>query len=44
MKEYLVTAQEMKRYDANTIGEFGMPGLVLMERAALCTVEELQRA
>ena len=35
MKEYLVTAQEMKRYDANTIGEFGMPGLVLMERAAL---------
>ncbi len=44
MKEYLVTAQEMKRYDANTIGEFGMSGLVLMERAALCTVEELQRA
>lgn len=43
MKEYLVTAEEMKRYDANTMREFHMPGLVLMERAALCTVEELQR-
>lgn len=43
MKEYLVTAKEMKRYDANTMRVFRMPGLVLMERAALCTVEALQR-
>ncbi len=43
MKHYLVTASEMKRYDANTIEQIGIPGLVLMERAALVTVEELQR-
>lgn len=43
MKEYVVTAREMKRYDANTIELFKVPGLVLMERAALCTVEELKR-
>ncbi len=33
--EYLVTAAEMKEYDANTIQEIGIPGMVLMERAAL---------
>lgn len=43
MKQYLVTAEEMKRYDANTIERFHIPGLLLMERAALATVEELQR-
>lgn len=43
MKQYLVTAEEMKRYDANTVREYHMPGLLLMERAALATVEELQR-
>lgn len=43
MRHYLVTASEMKRYDANTIDKIGIPGLVLMERAALVTVEELQR-
>lgn len=32
---YLVTASEMRRYDANTIEEIGIPGMVLMERAAL---------
>ncbi len=32
---YLVSAEEMRRYDANTIGELGIPGMVLMERAAL---------
>lgn len=42
MKQYLVTAEEMKRYDAPTIERFHMPGLLLMERAALATVEELQ--
>lgn len=43
MKQYLVTASEMKRYDTNTIEQIGIPSLVLMERAALVTVEELQR-
>lgn len=43
MKQYLVTAKEMKRYDANTIEKFHIPGLLLMERAALVTVEELRR-
>lgn len=33
--QYLVTAQEMKEYDNYTIEEIGIPGLVLMERAAL---------
>lgn len=32
---YLVTAEEMRRYDANTIEKLGIPGMVLMERAAL---------
>lgn len=32
---YLVTAAEMKRCDQNTISQIGMPGMVLMERAAL---------
>ena len=33
--EYLVTAAEMKQYDSNTIETLGIPGMVLMERAAL---------
>ncbi len=37
--EYLVTAQEMKRYDYHTIHSLKIPGTVLMERAALKTVE-----
>lgn len=32
---YLVTAEEMRRYDANTIEKIKIPGMVLMERAAL---------
>ncbi len=32
---YLVTAEEMKEYDNNTIEKIGIPALVLMERAAL---------
>lgn len=32
---YIVTADEMKEYDNNTIGRIGIPALVLMERAAL---------
>lgn len=33
--KYLLTADEMRRYDANTIEHIGIPGMVLMERAAL---------
>ena len=32
---FLVTAEEMRRYDTNTIEQIGVPGMVLMERAAL---------
>lgn len=41
--KYLVNSEEMKRYDANTIERFHMPGLVLMERAAAAFVEELKK-
>lgn len=44
MKQYVVTASEMKRYDTNTIEKYHIPSLLLMERAALVTVEELERA
>ena len=44
MRQYLVTACEMKRYDGNTTEKYQIPSLVLMERAALVTTEELQRA
>lgn len=43
MKQYLVTAEEMKQYDTNTIEKFHLPGMLLMERAALVTVEEILR-
>lgn len=33
----------MKRYDTNTMEVFGIPSLVLIERAALAAVEELER-
>lgn len=36
---YLVTAEEMKEYDNNTIERIGIPGMVLMERAALAAME-----
>ena len=39
--KYLVTAAEMKRYDENTIEKIGIPGMVLMERAALAAFEAL---
>lgn len=44
--EYLVTAEEMKRYDKNTSEYFKIPPAVLMERAALAccqVIEERQR-
>lgn len=43
MKQYLVTALEMKKYDYNTIEKYHIPSLILMERAALVTVEEIHR-
>lgn len=33
--QFIVTAEEMKEYDNNTITHIGVPGMVLMERAAL---------
>ena len=39
---YLVTAQEMKQYDKNTIEYLGIPGPVLMERAALAAEDLLK--
>lgn len=33
--KYLVNSQEMKEFDKNTIEHFGIPSMVLMERAAL---------
>lgn len=39
--EYLVTAEEMQRYDANTIQHFKVPGIVLMEQAAMACLEEI---
>jgi len=41
--KYLVNSREMKTYDANTIEKLHMPGMVLMERAALSFVEELEK-
>lgn len=40
--EYIVTASEMKKYDKNTSSYFGISSLVLMERAALAVVEEIE--
>lgn len=37
----LVTPEEMRQMDAQTIEEIGLPGLVLMERAALGAVQSL---
>lgn len=41
--KYLVRKGEMKQYDTNTMEFFGMPSMVLIERAALAAVEELKR-
>ena len=40
--EYLVTAAQMKQYDSNTIETLGIPGMVLMERAALETFRAIE--
>lgn len=41
-REYLVTSEEMMTYDRNTIEVLGIPGMVLMERAALSAYEALK--
>ncbi|MDR3073088.1 MAG: NAD(P)H-hydrate epimerase [Clostridiales Family XIII bacterium] len=41
MGERTVTAKEMKQLDKSTIEHHGLPSLVLMERAALASVETL---
>lgn len=41
--EYLVTAEEMRRCDTNTIEKFHVPAVVLMERAALGIVEIIEK-
>ncbi len=40
--EILVTGSQMKQCDKNNIETFGMPSLVLMERAALGVAEEIE--
>jgi NAD(P)H-hydrate epimerase len=40
---YLVSGKEMKAIDKRTIEEFGIPSMVLMERAALAVFEEAER-
>ncbi|MBE5874232.1 MAG: NAD(P)H-hydrate dehydratase [Lachnospiraceae bacterium] len=37
--KYVVTAEEMRQYDKNTIEKIGLPGMVLMERAAIAAFE-----
>ena len=37
--KYIVTADQMKRYDHNTTTKYGIPSSVLMERAALATTD-----
>lgn len=40
--EILVDSRQMKQCDKNTIEHFGVPSLVLMERAALSVAEEIE--
>lgn len=39
----VVTGRQMKKLDAYAIEKMGMPSLVLMERAALCVVDEMKK-
>lgn len=41
--EYIVTADEMREYDRTAIHDYGIPSLVLMERAALSVLSEMER-
>ena len=40
--KYIVSADEMKLYDRNTIEKIGIPAIVLMERAALSAFERIR--
>lgn len=40
---YLVNSMEMRRYDSNTIEKLHIPGMVLMERAALAFVQKWKK-
>lgn len=40
--QYILTASQMKRADQRMISEIGIPSMVLMERAALQTVETMK--
>lgn len=40
---YLLNSREMKACDSTTIEYFGVPSLVLMERAALAATEEIEK-
>ena len=42
--KYIVTADEMREYDNNTIEKLGIPAIVLMERAALATLEVIMKS
>ena len=39
---YVVTPEEMRGIDNRTITEFGIPGIVLMENAAIRTVDVIE--
>ncbi len=41
--QYAVDSNEMKAYDSDTIQKIGIPSMVLMERAALATVEVIMQ-
>ncbi|MDD4369655.1 MAG: NAD(P)H-hydrate dehydratase [Anaerostipes sp.] len=41
--KYVLKNQEMQKVDKETIERIGIPGLVLMERAALATAQELKK-
>jgi NAD(P)H-hydrate epimerase len=40
---YLVTAEEMRAFDATAINDFGIPGVVLMENAGRATFDLIRR-
>lgn len=40
---YLVNGHQMKELDSYSIQTIGIPSMVLMERAALCTVQEMKK-
>lgn len=42
--EWLVQAEQMKKMDQYAIRELGIPSLVLMERASLSVLDEIERA